>query len=55
LRALYDRRISTPPILERDAYFPNADFFLDAYPAVRRESLHVVSRLAQIPRFHDAG
>ena len=53
LRSLYDKRISTPPILERDAYFPHADRFVAAYPAIRREAFDVVSSLVHIPRFHD--
>ena len=53
LRALYDKRISTPPILDMDAFFPNAHLFLDAYPAIRREAFDVVSSLVHIPRFHD--
>lgn len=53
LRSLYDRRISTPPVLDRNVYFPNASLFLDACPAIRREAFDVVSSLAHIPRFHD--
>lgn len=53
LRMLYDKRISTPPILDTDAYFPHAQPFLDAYPAIRREAFDVVSSLVHIPRFHD--
>jgi aspartate beta-hydroxylase len=53
LRALYDSRIDTPPVLDRDVYFPNATRFLAAYPGLRAEALAVLPSLPNVPRFHD--
>jgi len=53
VRALYDRRISGPPILELDRHFPGGAAFAAAWPAIREEALAVRSRLADVPRFHE--
>jgi len=53
LRALYDSRIDTPAVLDRDVYFPNATHFLAAHPGLRAEALAVLPSLPNVPRFHD--
>jgi aspartate beta-hydroxylase len=53
LRAVYDRRIDTPAVLDRARYFPGADPFLAAFPQLRRDALAQVPRLPVLPRFHD--
>jgi aspartate beta-hydroxylase len=53
VRAIYDRRIVTPAILETGRYFPNAGRFTEKWTAIRDEALAVATRLPQVPRFHD--
>jgi aspartate beta-hydroxylase len=53
LRAVYDRRIETPAVLDRDGYFPKAALFLEAFAALRGEALAVLPTLPNVPRFHD--
>jgi len=53
VRALYDRRIATPAILDPAHYFPNASRFTGSFAAIRDEALEVAGMLPNIPRFHD--
>ena len=53
VRALYDRRIATPAILDHAHYFPNAGRFVERFAAIRDEALDVAGMLPTIPRFHD--
>ncbi|MFC4763934.1 aspartyl/asparaginyl beta-hydroxylase domain-containing protein [Dyella koreensis] len=53
LRALYDRRIVNPPVLDIDARFPAARHFVEAWPALRDEALALTPRLHAVPRFHE--
>ncbi|GAB2592370.1 aspartyl/asparaginyl beta-hydroxylase domain-containing protein [Dyella jejuensis] len=53
MRRLYDARIDTPPVLDADAYFPDARTFVDAWPQLRDEALAVAARMQHIPRFHE--
>jgi len=53
VRAIYDTRIATPPILDTSHYFPNAERFTNALPDIRREALAVAGTLGHVPRFHD--
>lgn len=53
VRALYDRRISTPATLDAGYYFPNAPRFVSAWQDIRREALAIVGMLHNVPRFHD--
>lgn len=53
VRSYYDRRIDTPATLEAAHYFPNANRFIAAYPAIRGEALAVRETLHQVPRFHE--
>lgn len=52
LRHLY-ADITTPPILETDAYFPAHQALKAAYPALRAEALAVFAANPNVPRFHD--
>jgi aspartate beta-hydroxylase len=53
LRALYDRRISGPPVLDFRRDFALGARFVAAWPAIRDEALAVRRRLDQVPRFHE--
>ena len=53
VRAVYDRRISTPATLDTDHYFPEAERFCARWSAIRDEALAVAATLSQVPRFHD--
>jgi aspartate beta-hydroxylase len=53
VRALYDWRISAPPVLDDDVHFPNAEKFVAAWRAIRDEALSVAGRLRSVPRFHE--
>ena len=53
VRAIYDRRITTPATLDTEHYFPNAKLFNDRWTDIRREALAIAGMLEQVPRFHD--
>jgi aspartate beta-hydroxylase len=53
IRQIYDRRISTPAVLDLDSNFPDWARFADNWEAIRDEALLVGQRLAQVPRFHE--
>lgn len=53
VRALYDRRISGPPVLDLDRDFAPGAGFVAAWQAIRDEALAVRHRLDQVPRFHE--
>jgi aspartate beta-hydroxylase len=53
VRGVYDRRIATPPILDADHYFPNAQRFVARWTDIRQEAMAVAGMLNKVPRFHD--
>jgi aspartate beta-hydroxylase len=53
VRALYDRRISGPPVLDLAHDFAGGAAFVDAWQAIRDEALAVARRLHEVPRFHE--
>src|SRR5271157_3157431 len=53
VRALYDRRISGPPVLDLDREFAPGAAFVEAWQAIRDEALAVAGRLQEVPRFHE--
>jgi aspartate beta-hydroxylase len=53
VRAIYDRRISGPPVLELDRDFGFGEVFVRAWETIRDEALTVARRLQGIPRFHE--
>ncbi|MGH9807970.1 MAG: aspartyl/asparaginyl beta-hydroxylase domain-containing protein [Terriglobia bacterium] len=53
VRALYDRRISTPATLDTEHFFPNAKLFSERWTAIRDEVLAIAGKLETVPRFHD--
>ncbi len=52
VRAIYDRRISTPPVLDLDTHFPAAQNFVAAWRTLRDEAQAVARDLEAIPHFH---
>jgi len=53
IRALYDRRISGPPVLDLEQDFARGAAFAQAWRAIREEALAVARGLHQVPRFHE--
>ena len=53
VRAIYDRRIATPPVLDTARYFPNAARFTEHWPGIRQEALAIANTLPQVPHFQD--
>jgi aspartate beta-hydroxylase len=53
LRAHYDRRLATPPVLDGERWFPAGDAFRQQWRGIRCEALEVSRNLLSIPRFHD--
>ena len=53
VRTIYDRRITTPPLLDLEHEFPGGAAFVAAWPAIREEALRVSAELHRIPRFHE--
>jgi len=53
IRQIYDRRITTPPVLDMESNFPDGRKFALAWQAIREEALAVSRRLREVPRFHE--
>ena len=53
VRAIYDRRIDTPAILDPAHFFPDAGRFTERWTDIRREALAVAETLPRVPLFHD--
>ena len=53
IRRIYDRRVVSAPVLDVDAYFPDARRFRSAWPRLRDEALRVADDLQRVPRFHE--
>jgi aspartate beta-hydroxylase len=53
IRRIYDRRVTSAPVLDVESYFPEAKRFVEAWPKLRDEALRVAEDLKQIPRFHE--
>ena len=53
LRRIYDRRISSSPVLDSNRLFPDAQRFTAHWQQIREEALTVAQNLRNIPRFHE--
>ncbi|MGC1694951.1 MAG: aspartyl/asparaginyl beta-hydroxylase domain-containing protein [Pseudolabrys sp.] len=53
VRAIYDRRITTPATLDAEHFFPNAKLFTGRWTDIRDEALAIAATLNKVPRFHD--
>ncbi|MGA9855575.1 MAG: aspartyl/asparaginyl beta-hydroxylase domain-containing protein [Gammaproteobacteria bacterium] len=51
-RSVYNRRIRTPAVLDKDRYFPGHRKFTDNWLAIRTECLQVMQNLQAVPEFH---
>ena len=53
VRALYDRRISGPPVLDLASDFAGGAAFVDNWRAIREEALNIARNVQAVPRFHE--
>jgi len=53
VRKLYDSRITTPPVLDDETYFPQSSRYTQHWQAIRDEALAIAADLGQVPRFHE--
>ena len=53
LRGAYDSRVQTPPVLDRDRYFPGHAVFEREWRAIRAECLACMEGMQAIPQFHE--
>ena len=53
LRRIYDRRVDTPPVLERQRYFPGHVAFEAEWQLIRAECVALMGEMGTIPEFHD--
>lgn len=53
LRRVYDRRVDTPPVLEKPRYFPAHAAFEAKWRDVRAECLALMVEMGAIPEFHE--
>lgn len=53
VRSLYSRYVDTPPVLEKQRYFPAYRRFEEGFPAIRRECLALMEEIQAIPEFHE--
>jgi aspartate beta-hydroxylase len=52
LRRVYDRRVDTPPVLDKRRYFPAHAAFEAEWRAIRAECVALMGELGAIPEFH---
>jgi aspartate beta-hydroxylase len=53
VRALYDRRITTPATLDAEHYFPHAGPFNARWAEIRDEAQAIAGQIEKVPRFHE--
>jgi aspartate beta-hydroxylase len=53
VRALYNRRISGPPVLDLDRDFGFGTMFVQVWETIQDQALTVACRLQEVPRFHE--
>jgi aspartate beta-hydroxylase len=53
MRRVYDRRLHDAAVLDATRYFPDAQYLVANWRAIRAEALDVAASLARIPRFHE--
>ena len=53
VRAIYDRYVHTPAILEKDEYFPEYRLFEQRWPEIREECLALMREIQTVPQFHE--
>ena len=53
LRSFYDARIDTPPVLDRDRYFPEHTLFAANWQRIRAECLELMRDMGAVPQFHE--
>jgi aspartate beta-hydroxylase len=53
IRRIYDRRVSSAPVLDVEPHFPDARRFQSVWPQLRDEALQVAEDLKRVPRFHE--
>lgn len=53
IRGIYDNRLSDSAVLDTSERFPAAQRFVDAWPALSDEALHLAENIRQVPRFHE--
>jgi aspartate beta-hydroxylase len=53
IRRIYDRRVTSAPVLDVDSYFPGAKRFVEVWPKLRDEAQRIAGDLKQVPRFHE--
>ncbi|HEY3644045.1 MAG TPA: aspartyl/asparaginyl beta-hydroxylase domain-containing protein [Gammaproteobacteria bacterium] len=53
LRRLYDWQVQTPPVLDRQRYFPAHAAFEAEWRTLRAECLALMGEMGAIPEFHD--
>ena len=52
VRGLYDRWLHTPPILDRQRYFPEHALFEEHWGEIRSECLALMQEMERVPEFH---
>jgi len=53
LRAFYDARIHTPPVLDSEHYFPDHRVFAENWRRIREECVALMRDLGAVPQFHE--
>lgn len=53
VRAIFDRRLDGPPVLNAERYFPHAERFVKNWEPIQAEALALIGRLSSVPRFHE--
>ncbi|GAB5498375.1 MAG: aspartyl/asparaginyl beta-hydroxylase domain-containing protein [Pseudohongiellaceae bacterium] len=53
ITGVYNRFISTPPVLNTQHYFPEAHRFTSQWQVLREEAMQLIDNIESVPRFHE--
>lgn len=53
VRSLYGRYVDTPPVLDKQRYFPGYTRFEENFPEIQRECRKLMDEIHAIPQFHE--
>ena len=53
VRGLYDRYLDTPPVLDKQRYFPEYRLFEEQWRDIREECLLLMGEMDSVPQFHE--
>ena len=53
IRTMYDKNITTPPVLDVQEFFPEAEKFVSQWESIRDEALALTKSIDDVPKLHE--